>query len=59
MARIIGLGVAAVVVLLLLWMLVWGFLHTLLIGFWFLLAIAVGFGVYRLGRWTGRGSRQS
>jgi hypothetical protein len=54
MARIILLIVAAVVALALLWVLFWNVLHLLVLGFWVLLLVAVGFGVFRIARWSSR-----
>ncbi len=52
MARIILFIVAAVVVLVVLWVLLWNFLHLLILGFWILLVAALGFGLFRIGRWS-------
>ncbi len=52
MARIILFIVAAVLVLVLLWVLLWNFLHLLILGFWILLVVALGFGLFRIGRWS-------
>jgi len=57
MARIIIYIVVAVAVLVLLWVLLATLLHTLIVGFWIVLAVLLGFGMYRVGRRTGRGSR--
>jgi hypothetical protein len=58
MARIIVYLVVAVVALVLLWMLFAAFLHMLMIGFWVVLAVAVAFGMFRLGRKSGRRARE-
>ena len=52
MARIIVFIVAAAVILLLLWLLFWGIVHTLIIGFWIVLIALLGFGMFRIGRWS-------
>ena len=52
MARIILFIVAAVVALVLLWVLFWNFLHLLVLGFWILLVVLLGFGLFRIGRWS-------
>ena len=57
MARIIVYIVAAVVVFLLLWMLFTTFLHALMLGFWILLVALLAFGMFRIGRRSGRGSQ--
>jgi hypothetical protein len=57
MARIIVYIVLAVVAFVLVWMLLATFLHTLMIGFWVVLTVLLGFGLFRLGRRSGRGAR--
>lgn len=52
MARIILFIVAAVVALVLMWVLLWHFLHLLVLGFWVLLVVLLGFGLFRIGRWS-------
>ncbi len=52
MARIILFVIAAVVGLVLLWVLFWNFLHLLILGFWLLLVVLLGFGLFRVGRWS-------
>lgn len=52
MARIILFIVAAVVVIVLLWVLLWNFLHLLILGFAVVLLAALGFGLFRVGRWS-------
>ncbi len=52
MARIILFVVAAAVVLVLLWVLFWNFLHLLILGFGLLLVVLLGFGLFRVGRWS-------
>lgn len=52
MARIILFIVAAVVVVVLLWVVFWNFLHLLMLGFGLVLLVALGFGVFRIGRWS-------
>lgn len=56
MARILMFIVAAAVVLAVLWFLVSGFLHFLVLAFWIVLVAVLGVGLYRLGRRSG--SRQ-
>jgi hypothetical protein len=57
MARIIVYIVLAVVAFALLMWLLAAFLNTLMIGFWIVLAVLLGFGLFRLGRRTGHGPR--
>ena len=52
MARIILFIIAAVVALVLLWVLLWHFLHLLILGFWVVLVVLLGFGLFRVGRWS-------
>jgi hypothetical protein len=52
MARIIVFIVAAAALLLLLWLLFWGLVHALVIAFWVLLVVALGVGMFRIGRWS-------
>jgi len=54
MARIIVFIVAAIAILLLLWLLFWSLIHTLIIGFWVVLVGLLGIGMFRLGRRAGR-----
>jgi hypothetical protein len=56
MMRIIGFVIAAAAILLVLWLLFWGLIHTLIIAFWVVLVVALGFGMYRVGRWSNRSS---
>jgi hypothetical protein len=58
MARIIVYIIVAVVALVLLWTLLAAFLHTLIFGFWIVLAVLLAFGMFRLGRRSGRGARE-
>lgn len=53
MARIILFIAAAVVVLVVLSMFFWSFLHLLVIGFWVVVVALLGFGLFRIGRWSG------
>jgi hypothetical protein len=39
------------------WTIISGLLHALMLGFWFLIAVLVGFGLYRAVSWSRRGSR--
>jgi len=52
MARFILFGIAAVVALVLLFVLFWHVLHLLILGFWVLLVVLLGFGLFRIGRWS-------
>ena len=52
MARIILFIVAAAVIFALLWMLFWGVMHLLVLGFWVLLVAVLGIGLFRVGRWS-------
>ncbi len=58
MARIIVYIVVAVVALVVLWMLFAAFLHMLMIGFWVVLVALLGFGLFRIGRRSGRRARE-
>ncbi len=58
MTRLIVFIVAAVALLVVLWLLFWTLLHTLLVGFWIALAVVLGIGLFRVGRWSSR-SRSS
>jgi len=53
MARIIFFIVAAAAILALLWVLFWSLMHLLVIGFWIVLVVLLGFGLFRIGRWSG------
>ena len=53
MARIILYIVAAVAVLVVLWVLFWSVFHFLILGFWIVVIALLGFGLYRVGRWSG------
>lgn len=54
--RIIAFIVAAAAILLVLWLLLWGIVHTLIIGFWVVLVVILGIGLFRVSRWTRRRS---
>jgi hypothetical protein len=54
MMRLIGFIVAAAAILLVLWLLLWGVIHTLLIAFWVVIVAVLGLGLFRVGRWTSR-----
>lgn len=54
MARILVMIAAIIVVALVAWML----FHLLIIGFLVLVVCTLAFGMFRVGRWTRRGSRQ-
>ena len=57
MTRLIVFIVAAAALLLVLWLVAWSLIHTLIIGFWVVLVVLLGIGLFRVGRWSGRGSR--
>ena len=57
MGRIILIGLGTLIVLMLAWTVISGILHALMLGFWFLIAALVGFGLYRAVSWSRRGSR--
>jgi hypothetical protein len=59
MGRIILIGIGTLVVLVLAWTIISGLLHALMLGFWFLIAVLVGFGLYRAVSWSRRGSRRA
>jgi hypothetical protein len=52
MARILLFIVAAAVALVLLFVLLWNFMHLLVIAFWVVLVVLLGFGLFRIGRWS-------
>ena len=52
--RFIGFVVAAAAILLVLWLLLWGILHTLIIAFWVVILAVLGIGLFRVSRWTRR-----
>ena len=54
MARFILFIVAAVVILAVLTMLFWSIIHFVVIAFWLALIGLVGFGLFRIGRWSSR-----
>ena len=53
MARIILYVVAAAAVLVVLWVLFWSVFHFLVLGFWIVVIALLGFGLFRIGRWSG------
>ncbi len=53
MLRIIALIVGAAALLLVLWWLFWSLVHFLVIGFWIVLVVAIGVGLFRVTRWSG------
>ena len=55
--RTIAFIAAAAVLLLVLWWLFWGLIHTLVLAFWVVLVVLVGVGLFRVGRWSSRGTR--
>ena len=52
--RIIAFIVAAAVIFLVLWVLLFAVIHTVIILFWVVLVALLGFGLFRLGRWSSR-----
>lgn len=58
MARIVVFVVAAVAIVALAWVLFWSLLHLVIIGLAIVLVGMLGLGMFRAGRWAGRGSRQ-
>ncbi len=54
MLRIIAFIVAAAALLLVLWWLLSGLIHLLVIGFWIVLVVLIGLGLFRVTRWSGR-----
>ena len=50
MARIIMFIVAAAAIFVLLWVLFWGVVHFLVLGFWIVLIAVIGIGLFRVGR---------
>ncbi len=54
MLRILAFGVGAVALLVVLWLLFWGLIHTLIIAFWVVLVVLLGLGLFRIGRWSSR-----
>ena len=52
MTRIILFIVAAAAILVVLWMLFWSLMHLLVLGFWIALVVLLGFGLFRVGRWS-------
>ena len=53
MARIILYIVAAAAVLVVLWVLFWSVFHFVVLGFWIAVIALLGFGLFRIGRWSG------
>jgi Flp pilus assembly protein TadB len=58
MARIILFIIAAVVALVLVWVVFWHLLHLLFLGFWVVVVVLLGLGLFRIGRWSSRRSRE-
>ncbi|HUC58956.1 MAG TPA: hypothetical protein VMA95_16255 [Streptosporangiaceae bacterium] len=54
MMRIIAFIVAAAAIFLVLWVLLYAVVHTLIIGFWLVLVVLLGVGLFRIGRWSRR-----
>ncbi|HYK34198.1 MAG TPA: hypothetical protein VEV63_19650 [Streptosporangiaceae bacterium] len=57
MLRIIGFIVAAAVLLVVLGWLLSGLIHTLVLAFWVVLVVLIGFGLFRVSRWSSRRTR--
>ena len=57
MTRLIGFAVAAVALLVVMWWLAFSLIHALIVGFWIVLVVLLGFGLFRVGRWSRRTSR--
>lgn len=55
--RTIAFIVAAAALLLVLWWLFWGLVHTLFLAFWIVLVVVLGVGLFRVGRWSSRRTR--
>jgi hypothetical protein len=58
MARIIVFIAAAVAIFFVMWLLFTGLMHLLVIGFWVLIVLALGFGMFRVGRRSRARSRE-
>ncbi len=54
MVRILAFGIGAVALLVVLWLLFWGLIHTLIIAFWLVVVALLGLGLFRIGRWSRR-----
>jgi Flp pilus assembly protein TadB len=50
--------IAAVVALVLVWVVFWHLLHLLFLGFWVVVVVLLGLGLFRIGRWSSRRSRE-
>ena len=57
MMRAIAFIVAAAVLLVVLWWLFWGLIHTLILAFWVVLVVLIGVGLFRVSRWSRRRTR--
>ena len=55
--RIIAMIVGAAALLLVLWVVLWGAIHLLIIAFWVVLVALLGLGMFRVGRWSSRARR--
>ena len=55
--RAIAFIVAAAVLLVVLWWLFWGLIHTLILAFWVVLVVLIGVGLFRVSRWSSRRTR--
>jgi hypothetical protein len=58
MARIIVFIAAAVALFFVFWLLFTGLMHLLVLGFWVLIVLALGFGMFKVGRWSRARSRE-
>jgi hypothetical protein len=52
MLRIIAFIAAAGALLVVLWVLFWGLIHLLVLGFWIVLIALLGLGLFRVTRWS-------
>lgn len=57
MTRLIVFAVAAIALLVILWLVAWSLIHTLFVAFWIVLVVLLGLGMFRVGRWSSRRSR--
>lgn len=58
MARILLIGVLTLVALIIAWTIITSLLHALMLGLWFVIAVLVGFGLFRVIAWSRRRSRR-
>ncbi len=57
MTRLIVFVVVAALLLVVLWWLFWSVMHAVILGFWIVLLVLLGVGMFRVGRWSSRRSR--